>query len=174
MRFFLGLVLSIAISFSCDFNYEEVGGYKIGCPLESLDRLKLIQSDDEHIQNYNESLKDSFFDEVDVSILDDQIAMLLFTKKFYGRFPLKSVQDGVRSSLIDRWGMPLDEQNIGRMQIVRWKFKDRIVNSIALVLMGDVDINSITITYTSFALKNYHDRQQKNIREETREKLKGF
>lgn len=111
---------------------------------------------------------------MDVSILDNQIAMLSFTKKFYGRFPRKSVQDGVLSSLTDRWGMPLDEQNTGRMQIVIWKFKEGVVNSIALVQMGDVDINSITITYTSFALKNYHDRQQKNIREEIREKLKGF
>lgn len=174
MRFFLGLILSISVSLSCDLNYEEVGGYKIGCPPELLEGLEIIKSDDDYIKNYTESLNNSFFDQVDVSLLDNQIAMLSFTKTFYGRYPLKSVQEGVLASLTDRWGMSFDEQNIGRTKIIRWKFKDGIVSSIALVQMGDVDINSITIIYTSFALKNYHDGQQKSIKEETQEKLKGF
>lgn len=174
MRFFLGLILSISVSLSCDLNYEEVGGYKIGCPPESLKGLEIIQSDDDHIQNYNEPLNDSFFDQVDVLLLDNQISMLSFTKKNYGRYPLKSVQEGVLASLIDRWGMPFDKQNIGRTKIIRWKFKDGVISSIALVQMGDIDINSTTIIYTSSALKTYHDGQQKNIKEETQDKLKGF
>jgi len=174
MRFFIGLILSLSISFACDLAYEEVGGYKIGCTPISLDQLEIIKSSDNHIQSYSENLSNSFFDEVDVSLLDNQITMLSFTKTFYGRYPLKSVQEGVLTSLTDRWGMSFDEQNIGRTRIIRWKFKDGIVSSIALVQMGDVDINSITIIYTSFALKNYHDEQQKSIKEETQEKLKGF
>lgn len=101
MRILLGLVLSLSVSFACDEPYEEIGGHKIGCPI---DRDQVIASSPlESGEVLNMFKADGFFDTVAATEVDNKIEAIFFSRANIKSSDLSHVTQ-LLNSLENKWG----------------------------------------------------------------------
>ena len=106
MRILLGFILALSVSFACDQPYEEVGGYKIGCPFDDKSGFILDKSKaKDGISVYKSKLKNSFFQEVSVEVINGNIEGVSFDKKYHDDdSSFLDDEDVLLATLKERWG----------------------------------------------------------------------
>lgn len=94
----------LSCSFACDNPYEQIGDYKIGCPIEmSRHEFQLIReeriSGEKALFYAKENVTNNLFDGEIIIIVDGNIEFVMFLLK-------NGIPAGLLQSLIERWGEP--------------------------------------------------------------------
>lgn len=107
MRVLIGVILALSVSFACDQPYEEVIGYKIGCPfVVTKDYVESLVDPDNNMSEYRKIVKGSFYEEIEIVIWNGIIEMVKFGEPYIERTDYKyskNVDEAVLA-LNKRWG----------------------------------------------------------------------
>lgn len=98
------LSLMLSLSFACDNPYEQIGDYKIGCPVEmSQHEFQLVGeeriSGEKAFFYVKENVTSDLFDGEAIIIVDGNVEFVMFLLK-------NGMPAGLLQSLIERWGEP--------------------------------------------------------------------
>lgn len=174
MRFFLLPFLLFSFVFACDFPHEEVGGYKIGCPHEGNGTLKNEEGQDKNVQVFEEKLDGSFFEHVEISVLNGNIEGLIFRKTYTDVGDLVTDQLSTLSSLGDRWG---DYEIFGSDTMQTYMFENPnsdVLNEVTVMSLFMPSISSINVIYESKKLNEYNTNKTGLEMKNRKKQLEGF
>ena len=176
MRFFLLPFLLFSFVFACDFPYEEVRGYKIGCPYNVEQGVMEKNSDDKRVKKYIKFFDEEFFNAVIITTIDGNISSLQFVKIYdeLSQYIENSKQDYslVIDSLSKKWG-EFDTIRRGYYVFSSRKFDEGVLGSIT-ILFDTVDRPGIGVTYESMTAIKYEKEIEEIRKREIENKLKAF
>lgn len=163
-------ILMLGLSFACDQPYEEVAGYKIGCPLENDKGLKLKEKK-EGIETYQKELKGVFFETEDVGVLNGNIETISFTRYQESSYDLEKDMEVFLDALTERWGQGESKKgDITKLSTIE-NPKGELLDSISIMEFYSPGLNMATVTYSSKKIAEY----KKNLSEKERsEKIDSF
>lgn len=130
MRILLSsIALALSISFACDQPYEEVGGYKIGCPFEVTEKYTL--TNENIAMNAKEYQGDvsGLFDIVTIGTINGSIEAVSFRRNDDRNVSQHEI-DNMLSSLTKRWGAPSEKDPV-LSNAYYWNLEDSTVENIA-------------------------------------------
>lgn len=103
-RLLLLPVLILGLSFACNQPYEEIEGIKIGCPYIGDVSIGTPKEDDETITVYEKRLENSFFDSVEIEVLDGNVESISLIKIFHDLASLQKDRAILFEDLDKKWG----------------------------------------------------------------------
>lgn len=168
MRLIIGLLMATSIAFACDQPYEEVGGYKIGCPFENTSEFELIDTIDSiDMKRYTKDIS-GVFDSVTIDTLNGEIAWVGFLSERNKPYPTKDTQDIIKS-LENRWGN-FSEDNGGFVN----QPDNALISEIRFYASSNPDDNIMMLMYTSNKMTKAEEKLEKIEALERKEELSKF
>ena len=144
-KYLLASFLMLNLAMSCEQPYEEVLGYKLGCPIENVDSMKLIDSKefDGRAQVYAYKASNGFFNNSEIGVLDGNVSLVHISGQ--GR-DAKTIFKNLLVQNTDKWGEPklLSKEDGFEM----WEFtpNNSILGTIQLMFEGNSNISSVYMT----------------------------
>lgn len=177
MRILLGIVLALSVSFACDQPYEEVGGYKIGCPFD--DKTGFVQDDSETkdgVSVYKSRLKDSFFESVSIDIINGNMEGVSFDRKYHDNdSSFLDDEDILLSSLKERWGDPvtIDISKYNKIYSFR-NSGNEIIDTVSVFRFVNGSVATISVSYISKNQSKHHNLIINNEKSKKQKQLIDF
>lgn len=103
-RLLLLPALILGLSFACDQPYEEIEGFKLGCPYVGNLSAGTVKNDDEKIMVYEQRLENSFFDTAEIEVLEGNIESISLIKIFDNLTTLQKDRATLFESLDEKYG----------------------------------------------------------------------
>lgn len=156
MRILLGgITLALSVAFACDQPYEEVGGYKVGCPLENIDEFELINTIDEiGMKRYTKDTT-GIFESVAIDTINGEIEWVGFLTERDKPFFDDDTKDIV-TSLKNRWGAFSD----GPVGLINHP-KNSLINEIVFYASSNPDDNIMMLMYKSNKMAKAEEELEK-------------
>lgn len=170
MRVLIGFILALSVSFACDQPYEEVGGYKIGCPFVVTDEYKLVDEEPAfNSKTYTKNI-DGVFDKVNITVMNEDVEFIRFDKNNYGKINQKDIDD-MLVVLNKRWG---EGKNDGKTSLYyTWSPDNSAIGEVVFTSSGpSSSFPDFTLWYTSKKLLDLiesHEGQDNDSQEEKRQ-----
>lgn len=171
-RLILLPALFLGLSFACEQPYEEVYGYKIGCPYgENTEDFKAREYLPEVLFS-KFSLEREHFETVDIDILNGNIERLIFSKSYISNLEeddkyhtaslalIEAEYRDISADLIERFG-DASEFKVDMFRMLRIKEpKSNILDHIAIMSIYDYSegVGTIEVVFVSNRLKKHAEK----------------
>ncbi|WP_077929207.1 hypothetical protein [Wohlfahrtiimonas populi] len=171
MRFLLGIILALSVSFACDQPHEEVGGYKIGCYLNPAKMPYDKGSSDENIRvlSNNNLPSNSFFQVVVTTLLFGNIEKIQFSRSYPDYTQLSKDRLVLLNAINDRWG---EYQEISPNVYLFGNIDSPVLDHI--VIDESLNSNTLSIVYISKKIEEYRKKHSLEDTIKKTEQLIGF
>ncbi|MBS7815929.1 hypothetical protein [Wohlfahrtiimonas chitiniclastica] len=174
MRIFLAAILCLSVSFACDQPFEEVGGYKIGCPYDpvGMEHSKKDDGTDIYVKKLED---DSFFQVVGLGLIDNKIEELSFFSAYDNPDNMKRDIENILTKFTKRWGeYKTLETGGGRTAYLFDNPNSSVLDSVGILVIQDYTSNEIGVSYTSKILEQHKNDKKEQLKKENLKKLEGF
>lgn len=151
MRLIIAFILMLSISFACEQPYKEVQGIKIGCPIENMQGLTLIQEKDDINRVVYEKNMDGMFNTAILWVVNGNIEAVIFkrTKEFD-----PSLFDELLLRLDDQWHDQIMNRNAPVMpNLIVLEIQDNTIGRIILGQANDPQ-SYLILSYYSNKINN--------------------
>lgn len=158
-RLLLLPLLFLGLSFACDQPYEEVAGYKIGCPHQQDEGFEVWNDrKDSNISSYSGEKKIGPFENIDITTLKGNIAIInMYVDPSY--YLDEEVVTDISKSMEERWG----SFQIGEYGIYENSNpKGKILGRVSIYKPNrSIDEKLLSVTYTSKAYLDYEKEKER-------------
>lgn len=153
MRYLLSLFLVAGISFACDLPYEDIRGYKVGCPIQDNSGLKL-ESQEAELSKYSFFADNDIYYKQDINTINGNIEEVRLVTDFDREIDKNSFI----SKLDSRWGgvESLDVEGGIILGSIFPEKSDVIGEILVFIVLKDKNtIEAIDLTYRSNKMMKY-------------------
>lgn len=157
MRILLGFILSLSFSFACERFNEDMGEYKMGCPLEDKATYEYLGNEN-GMDSYGKN-NHKIFDAVMVTTINNNIVRLEYSTED-GELS-EAVIDNLMNELKEKWGEP---KSVGEKYQAFWEPDNGIISRVFTDgVLNDPENDGLDTLYLIYETHEYdgYDRKRK-------------